>query len=70
MDNGNESAAAQTGQDRRAALKAWREVMGRSLAVLGVMSAGCPLVWCMVQVIQSLLRAELLVLRGALQFHP
>ena len=68
--NGNESAEAQTDEGRRESPKAGREVVGRGLAVLLVMSAGCLFAWCIVQVVQSLLRAELFVLRSALPFFP
>jgi len=68
--NGSESAAAQTGADRSKSPEAAREVVRSSMAVLVVMSAGCLFVWCTAHLIQSLLQAELFVLRANLPFHP
>jgi hypothetical protein len=67
---GNETVAAQTDEDRSESPKAGREIMRGSLASLVVMSAGCLFAWCMVHLIQSLLEAELFVLRSTLPFHP
>ena len=50
--------------------KAMREVVGRSLASLFVISAGCLFGWGIVHFVNSLIRAELLVLRGALPYYP
>ena len=50
--------------------KAGREVVRGSLAILVVMGAAYLLGWCIVHVVQSLLQAELFVLRGALPFYP
>ena len=68
--DGNESAEAQTDEGRSESPKAGREVVRHGLAVLLVMSAGCLFAWSIAQVVQSLLRAELFVLRSALPFFP
>ena len=49
--------------------KALREVAGRSLASLIVISVGCLFGWGIVHVVNSLLQAELFMLRSALPFH-
>lgn len=50
--------------------KAFREVVGRSLASLIVISAGCLIGWGIVHFVGSLLQAELFVLRSTLPFYP
>jgi hypothetical protein len=68
--NGDESAAAQIGKGWSESPTAEREVMRSSMAVLVVISSGCLFVWGMAYLIQSLLEAELFVLRANLPFHP
>jgi hypothetical protein len=68
--NGNETVAAQTDEGWSESPKTGREIIRGSLAGLVVMSAGCVFTWCMVHLIQSLLEAELFVLRSTLPFHP
>jgi hypothetical protein len=68
--NGNETLAALTDARWSERPKAGREIIGSSLAGLVVMSAGCVFAWCMVHLIQSLLEAELFVLRSTLPFPP
>jgi hypothetical protein len=50
--------------------KALREVVGRSLGSLIVISAGFLFGWGIVHFVGSLLQAELFVLRSTLPFHP
>jgi hypothetical protein len=47
-----------------------REVVGRSLASLFVISAGCLFGWGIIHFVNSLIQAELLVLRGTLPYYP
>jgi hypothetical protein len=65
-----ERGVAPTHEDRAGDLKAARERVRSGMAFLVVMVAGCLFVWWMVHLIQSLLEAELFVLRANLPFHP
>jgi hypothetical protein len=68
--NGKATAAAQTDADRSESPQAARELIRDCLAGLLVLSAACLCAWCLVHLIQSLLEAELFVLRSSLPIHP